>query len=317
MNSGSFIIILALVAYVIYVTRLFNFWGVSRGANKLKADVRLEKQRTKQAKRITWFLAKFVLLHHLVGFSLSSRASLEYKYKLDRLRWQVKSLDRSLKPEELMGIIKFVQLLGVFLAVGLFILTSSSISAVFLLLLFAPTIFNAYAASRIMEEDEKLEMEFPDLFTILYSRLLRGSQIRLAPTLKDYLQSLDSLSGQSASKKVIRNFVVDLRNNIEIYGDDGMAITRLRDKYRSAMVVNFCNLASQALNGVDNSDKLLSFKIELNNKRVEQMERRAAILIKRGSRAVLLVYVILFQFILLSWIAKLTLVGGLGNILGL
>ena len=111
---------------------------------------------------------------------------------------------------------------------------------------------------------------------------------------------------------------MDLRNNIEIYGDDSMAVRQLREKYRGAMVVNFCNLAVQALSGVDNKDKLTAFKSELSQRQLEAMKLEAQKRIEKGQRVIMLVFIILAEFVVLSWMAKL---GGsfgmIGSVFGL
>ena len=127
--------------------------------------------------------------------------------------------------------------------------------------------------------------------------------MRLAPTLDEYLSSIDAIYGEQ-SHKAMRNFVLDLRKNIEIYGDDSMAIHKMREVYRSAMLVNFFNLVVQSLRGVDNKDKLLAFKMELSQKKLEKMTERANILVAKGQKAVMLIFIILAQFIVLSWVAK-------------
>jgi hypothetical protein len=292
-------------------------WGVSKGTKKAKEDVRLEKSMLKRRKKTLTFLARCEWVSKNIGLSLSEYKQADYRYKIDRLRWNIKILNRNIKPTELTGIIKMLQLGGSFIGVMGFVMTNSLFFGVFILFTLAPLVFHLYASSVIEDEDAKLERDFPDLFIILYSRLTQGSKVRLAPTLKDYLISLDVVGTGDTTNKAIKNFVLDLRNNIEIYGDDGMAVMKLRDKYTSVMIVNFSNLAVQALNGVDNKDKLLAFKIELNHKRIEQMKARADKIVARGSKAIWFVYIILFQFIVLSWIAKLTQANGLGSLFGM
>lgn len=310
----DFIIYACLIVYILYITKINNMWGVSRGSKKAKADVKLEKIKAKNRMRTLKLLTLFANIDKSIGFSLNEYKQKDYKYKIERLRWKIKSVERAIKPSELSGLFKLIQILGVFIAVFGFIATYNILFMLFLLFLFTPAIFHTYATAKIQDEDMKIEEEFPDLFIILYNRLLQGTNARLSPTLKDFLVSIDSVKDRGSSKIAIKNFVLDLRNNIEIYGDDGIAVMKLREKYNSVMIINFCNLAVQALNGVNNSDKLLAFKIELNGKRVEQMKERAAKMVKKGSRAVLVVYVILFEFILLSWIAKLSQAGGIGSL---
>lgn len=314
MKFLDLILYLSLILFVLYITRINNMWGVSRGTKKAKVDVRLEKQTQKKRMRTLAFLRKMEWVANNIGITPNDYKQREMKHRLERIRWNIKILNRVIKPLELSGIMKFMMLLGGFAGLSGYILTGSVFFFVFAIFLFTPALFNVYADMRIADEDEKLERDFPDLFVILYSRLIKGTSTRLAPTLNDYIISLDNTTGEDTT--VIKNFVMDLRNNIEIYGDDSIAVMQLREKYTSVMIVNFTNLAVQALRGVDNSDKLLAFKIELNQKRIEQMEKRADKLVNRGSKAVYLVYLILFQFILLSWYAKLSQAGSLQSIFG-
>jgi hypothetical protein len=313
----DYILYAALIVFVLYITKLNNFWGVGKGTKKVKADVKLEKSKQKKRKRNLFLLEKYVWISNNVGFSLNEFKEKDYKYKIDRLHWEIKVLSRNIRPSELAGIMKLIQLVACLVGVTGLVATGSIFFLATGLFLFTPAIFNLYATTRISDEDDKLESEFPDLYLILYSRLVQGAHARLAPTLKDFLMSIDSIEGKDKAKLVIKNFALDLRNNIEIYGDDGMAVRKLTEKYRSVMVINFCNLTVQALNGVNNSDKLLSFKLELNSKRIEQMKNRADKLVKRGSRSVIVIYVILFQFLVISWVAKLSQAGGVGKIFGL
>lgn len=316
MNSSMFIILVALSLYVLYVTKVFNFWGMGRGSSKVKSDIRKERANLRNARFVSSLMRFFVWFDNAVGFGRSIIREEDYRFKIDRLNLLLKPLGRLIKPNELSGLLKVIQFIGLLFGVVLSLLSGVTFGLVFLLLVFAPAIFNTFASAKISSADEYLEQEFPDMFIVLYSRLVKGTSTRLAPTLRDYLASLDSVE-LTKSKKVMKGFITDLRNNIEIYGDDSLAITNLRIKYRSAIVVNFCNLASQALSGVDNYDKLLSFKIELNSKKVAMMDAKATKLVQWGSRAVWVVYALLFQFILLSWVAKLSLLGGLGGIVGL
>lgn len=313
----DYILMGSLILFVLYITRINNIWGVSKGTKKAKEDVRVEKNRLKKRKRTLQALDVFEWVSNNIGFTLTSFKKVDYKYKIDRLRWEIKILKRNIKPTELSGILKTMQLVGSFLLVIFFVLTNSPFSFIFIPLIAAPAIFHLYATSKIADEDSELESDFPDLFIILYSRLVQGTKVRLAPTLQDFLHSLDTLNGDDSKNKAIKNFVLDLRSNIEIYGDDSLAVMKLRDKYRSVMIINFSNLAVQSLNGVDNKDKLLAFKIELNQKRIEQLKTRADKIVARGSRAIWMVYIILFQFILLSWVAKLTQADGVKSLFGM
>ena len=220
-----------------------------------------------------------------------------------RGRLNIPYIDRNITTYELLGIFKIFKFVCCFLAVFLFVLTYNPIFLVLFAGLFINKIFEYAMEFKIIEEDTEIEEDFPDLYLLLYSRLIRGTSMRLAPTLDEYLNSIDVIYGEN-SHKSMRNFVLDLRKNIEIYGDDSIAIHKMREVYKSAMVVNFFNLAVQSLRGVDNKDKLLAFKMELSQKKLDQMTKKANALVAKGQKAVMLIFIILGQFIVLSWIAK-------------
>lgn len=303
----------ALVIFVLYITYVNNMWGVSKGTKKAKADVRLERQKLAKKKRTLKILGFLVKFDDLIGFGVNTIREEDYKYKIDRLRWTIKSIERVPRPKELSGLFKLLQVGGTFLGIVLFLLTGSPLAGTPALLLFTPAFFHAVAINTIIGEDMQLERDFPDLYIVLYNRLVQGSNARISPVLKEFLISLDATRNNDKSKQAIRNFVMDLSNNIEIFGDDTIAIRELRGKYRSVVIINFINLAVQSLNGVNNNDKLLTFKTELTQKKVEYMKQRADKMVKRGSYAIWAIYLILAQFVVLSWLAKLSQAGTFGG----
>lgn len=310
----DFIVYGALLFFVLYITRINNMWGVSKGTKKAKIDIRVAKALAKKRKRTSQVFSFFRSVDKYVGFSLSPASAKEYEFKIERIELMIPPLSRKITPYELSGIFKVLQLAGVLISVILYIMTGKIFSFMFLVLLISPSLFNMYVVGAIQHEDDQIERDFPDLYLVLYSRLLKGTKNRLAPTLQEFLDSLDASNNLDIDTRAIKKFVLDFRNNIELYADDTIAIMKLREKYHSVMVVNFCNLAVQSMRGIDNKDKLLAFKIELASRRKEMMSERADKLVVKGSRAVMLVFLILAQFVVLSWYAKLTQAGGLQGI---
>lgn len=300
----DFLLYTSLGLFVLYTLRINNMWGVSKGTKKAKLDVKESKDLHK--KRLAWLKVlqwcEWVCVN--VGSVPDENTINDTNYRINRLRLKIDVLERNIKAKELLGLLKGIQLVGIFCSILALLLTKNVMSLGGLLLYLAPSTFNVFADTKINDEDIELEKDFPDLFLLLHVRLLKGSKTRLSPTLDDYIKSLDAMY-QGKSHIVIRNFVVDLRNNIEIYGDDSIAVYKLRDMYRSSMVVNFCNLATQSLKGVDNKDKLLAFKIELTQQKQEDMKLRAKKLVDKGRRSIFVIYIILGEFVVLSWLAKL------------
>lgn len=309
------IIIILVLAFILIITRSNHMWGVKKGVNKAKQDAVKMKHDTIARNRRIKFL-KFCVSMADLGLDASKATIHEFDYKLSRVGKPLKYLDRPITGIELYGLMKMGMFVGAFIACIGFTLTLNPFFLIFLGVFFTPAIFRLYADTLITTEDLQIEAEFPDLYLLLYSRLLNGAHTRLAPTLDDYIASLNTMYGDE-SKMAMKNFVTTFRNNIEVYGDDCIAIKKLRDKYKSSMVVNFCNLAVQALNDVDNSDKLLAFKIELSQKRMEQMTAEAKKRVEKGQRMIWLIFIILAQFVVLSWWAKLgTSFGALGTLFG-
>lgn len=306
----------ALIVFVLYVTRVNNMWGVSRGTKKAKEQVRIQKSKEASRKRTLFVMRILTWVYHNIGMELNPSKEETANFRIDRLNLRNKSLERAYKASELYGFLKLIQLFGLFFTVLVFFMTFSPFALIGVPFMFAPSLFSLYATSVISHEDDLLEENFPSLYIILYSRLVQGSDIRLAPTLSDFLATLDKAGGVTRGDEILKKFVLDFRNYIDIYGDDSMAITRLREKYTSVMIVNFCNLAVQAVRGVDNKDKLLSFNMELSSKQKETMNARADKLVRRGELAVRVIWLILFQFIAISWVAKLSQAGGLTAVFG-
>ena len=297
------IVYAVLVIFVLFVTKQNNMWGTRKGTSKTKIEVKKDKEIAKKRNISLWILNKADYICNNFGFQPSLSKIEKYKFNINRGRLVAPYTDRNFSPTELLGIFKFIKFISCFFAIFLTVLTGSRVFLILFVGLFVNAIFEYVMEFKIMDEDKEIEKDFPDLYMLLYSRLVRGTQTRLAPTLDDYIKSIDAVYGEE-SHKAMRNFVMDLRKNIEIYGDDSMAVHKMRDTYRSAMLVNFFNLAIQTLRGVDNKDKLLAFKMELSQKKLDAMTEAANALVAKGQKAVMLIFIILAQFVVLSWVAK-------------
>lgn len=313
MSTRDLIIYVCLTIFVLYVTKVNHLWGNKKAVKKSRQDSYNAKSYAFWKDKYTKLLKLFETFSH-IGFEPSLGAVEDMNFRIIRMMSPMKYVDRTIKPLELIGVFKLIDFIGTFIAVfGYFATYNPLFLSGFACYILKPA-FIFYADDVIRTEDKEIERDFPDLFLLLYSRLINGAHIRLAPTLNDYLASLDALHNQQ-DKKSIRKLVMDLRNNIEIYGDDSMAVRQLREKFRGAMVVNFCNLAVQALSGVDNKDKLTAFKSELSQRQLEAMKLEAQKRVEKGQRVIMLVFVILGEFVVLSWMAKLGgSMGSLGSI---
>lgn len=292
-----------LILFVLYVTKQNNMWGVKKGTNKTKVESRKYKQEGRYRSYLAFILSNLANIGENFMISPSSKKIEDYQYKINRIRLRIHLLSRNIKAIELIGLFKLLKYIGVVVGtLGLF-LTGNIIFLVFYILVTIEFFFIMFVDAVIMSSDREIEEDFPDLYILLYSRLIKGSSVRLLPTLDDYLRSIDTVHGENSHKE-IRNFVRDIKSNIDIYGDDSMAIHKMRDMYKSAMLVNFFNLAIQSLRNVNNSEKLLAFKIELNQRKLAIKEKKAEKLVEKGQIAIWAVYIILFEFVILSWASK-------------
>lgn len=293
----------ALIIFVLFYTKKHNLWGVKKGTSKTKVDVRKLKDDTKKRN----FLLKVLNYCESVCFNFGFKpleSKIEtFTFKIDRVGIKIPYVDRNIRATELMGAFKILKFVFSFLGLLFYFITFNPMYLLLLVVLAIDTVFNLVMDSKIMEEDKEIEQDFPDLFLLLYSRLARGTDTRISPTLDEYIKSIDAIYGE-VSHNAIRKFVLELRKNIEIYGDDSMAVNEMRKTYKCAMLVNFFNLAIQSLRGVDNRDKLLAFKMELSQQKLEQMTKKANELVEKGKKAIMLIFVILAQFVVLSWVAK-------------
>ena len=156
---------------------------------------------------------------------------------------------------------------------------------------------------KINDEDEIIDLYFIDLYLLLYSKLRQGSKARLSSVVESYVDTLHT-SNNAEMKRVMLGLAEFLLNNLSMYPDHE-AVPLLRERYKSATIVNFCNVASQALQGIDNADTLLTFKMALVEKKAQAMRKTAQKLRIKGERSIYLIYVLLFIFIGMSWASKI------------
>lgn len=156
---------------------------------------------------------------------------------------------------------------------------------------------------KILDENAIIDDYFIDLYLLLFSKLRQGSRARLQSTLDNYYFSLDS-QAETEELKVMKKFVRHFLNLVALY-EDHVAVMKIRELYPQATIINFCNIASQAMQGIDNYDNLISYKMQLIDRKRTIMKRKAEYLLAMGTRSIYLIWVILFIFILVGWYSKL------------
>lgn len=305
MDTRQVILFIVLVLGTLYTTRVLGIWGAKKGVATAKKNKQATVKTKKGKKKVVKRLGKLREVSSTVGTPLDLHAILEYRYRIERNNLFLKTQDRYIEAEELDGILKLVQISGVCIGLVLCVSFRSIVPSIFLISLFARKILFFVLDSKIREDDKKLDEQFYNFFVILRSNLKKGANTRLSPAIVDYISILDATHLKNAKKMPIRRFANEMLNLINIYSDDIQAVKHLREKYRSALIVNFINISVQAMAGIDNGSKLDAFSSELCAKNKLDTERRGDKNVAKAQKTILLVYVILVQFILLSFASKI------------
>lgn len=296
------LIVLLTVFAVWQILIHFGVFEFSKGQSQLvddvKADRSLNKKRRFEKQKLAFY---YNVTDTFRGLLLSDFAYSKHHYYIERLDIRSKILDRQLKPEELKG--KYATRL----IAGIICIPIS----IFIPIAFAVTVFGVVTYvgygfmynQQIEAEDEIIDNYFLDLYLLMYSKLRLGSKARLQTVVESYINTLETAQNIEMKNTMLK-LSQFLLNNLTLY-EDHIAVPKLRERYKSATIVNFCNVASQSLQGIDNADNLLTFKMSLVRRKTAMMEARATKLCRQGERSIYAIYVILFIFIAVGWYSKL------------
>lgn len=303
MNGFQKILIILLTVFVVY--NILVSYGVlefspmpTKTVNEIETKRKKNRKRKLEMKKLGLYTQAVELFR---GIFMSQPCYENHQYYIQRLDLRSEALDRLLTPEEVRGekVLPFllsivVVPLGLFWPVVLIIPVLT-----FLNLISYQTMYKA----RIADEDEVIDNYFIDLYLLLYSKLRQGSRARLQGTVENYIATLESSKG-TVESKVMLKFAKYFLNLLALY-EDHVAVPKLREDYRSATIINFCNVATQSLNGVENFDNLITFKMQLVERRTNLMRERQKKILAQGERSIYLIWVILFIFIAVGWYSKL------------
>lgn len=271
--------------------------NIDRSSEVIKKEKSDNKKREREKTRLEIYTQ---VTNMFRGILLPPAKEADYKYYLGRLKYKSDVLNRSITPEEFVGKKFLILCLGVIiLPLGVFFSLAYVFGAVLILYFFLKPVF---MQRKIRDEDEIIDLYFIDLYLLLYSKLRQGSKARLSSVVESYVDTLHT-SNNAEMKRVMLGLAEFLLNNLSMYPDHE-AVPLLRERYKSATIVNFCNVASQALQGIDNTDTLLTFKMALVEKKAQAMRKTAQKLRIKGERSIYLIYVLLFIFIGMSWASK-------------
>lgn len=296
------VIVLLTIFAVWQILRSFGVFEFSTQSRKVVSNVQLEKKYNKKRKAERKKLEFYAGVTNMFRGLFMTQAQYEaHEYYIQRLELRSKVLNRFYTPEEYRGKYAFILICSMmFIPLGVFFKPALLVPALALL------VFCTYPStlkSEIDTEDIIIDNNFLNLYLLMYSKLKMGSRARLQSVVESYIDTMQNEADEKTRKTMLK-LSKFLLNNLSQY-EDHVAVPRLRERYRSATIINFCNVAGQALQGVDNADSLLTFKMQLVERKTLAMERRAEKLFLKGQKSIYLIWVILFFFVGCGWYSKL------------
>lgn len=303
MNGIQSTIVVLVTIFAVY--NILVHYGVFEFTERPKKTIdeietkrKFNKKRKLESKKLGLYAASVNIFR---GIFMSEFTYQNHLYYIQRLELRSEPLDRLLTPEEVRGKRVFPLLLSLLvIPLCLFYPALALVPVAFLInLLTYQTLYKA----KIADEDEIIDNYFIDLYLLLYSKLRQGSRARLQGTVENYISTLES-SKMTEEANVMLKFSKYFLNLLSLY-EDHVAVPHLRDNYHCATVINFCNIATQSLNGVENLDNLITFRMQLTERRTKLMRERQQKILAQGQRSILAIWIILFIFIAVGWYSKL------------
>lgn len=302
MQMYKTVIVLATIFAVYSILKLFGVFEITQTAMKANTAIETARKDNKSRRREQQKLKMFSTITDMFrGLLMNDLTYENHKYYIDRLDIRSEVLGRLYTPEELRGkhAMPFVFSL-ITIPLCIFIPWVLLIPVVCFLYLIS---YQTKYKLLIQDEDEIIDNYFIDLYLLLYSKLKQGSRARLQGTVENYIDTLESQASTEVRDTMLKlsRYMLNL---LALY-EDHVAIPKLRDAYHSATIINFCNVATQSLNGIENADNLLSFKMQLVDRKTELMRKRQQKILQAGERSIYAIWIILIIFVVVGWVSKL------------
>jgi hypothetical protein len=283
------ILVIATLAAVFLILQIFGVFEIMLTSQKVVSEIKENRKLGKERKREKGLLAIYSQTTNMFRGILMNELQYEkHNYWIQRLEIRATKLDRLYTPEELRGKYAFPLMLSLLvIPLAIFNILFLAIPLFFLgRFIVYPLQFD----TKIRDEDEIIDNYFIDLYLLLYSKLRQGSRARLQTTVENYIDTLQE-SNTTEVKDVMLKLSKYLLNLLSLY-EDHVAVPKLKEIYHSATIINFCNVATQSLNGVENYDNLLTFKMQLVERKTELMRERSAALVRKGEMSIYAIYII-------------------------
>lgn len=298
----TLLIILATVFAVYMILKQFGVFEIAKDTQKVASDISSSKKSVKKREFEKSKLAFYTgLVNTFRGLLMSDIQYEKHTYYINRLELRSNILGRLLTPEEVRGS-KFAPFACSIIVIPLAIFKPVLFMIPFLAFAYFVT-YELKLDAKIRDEDAIIDDYFIELYLMMYSKLKQGSRARLQGTVENYIDTL-----QSAVSTEVRDTMLKLGkcllNLLSLY-EDHVAVPMLKEIYHSATIINFCNVASQSLNGIENFDNLLTFKMQLVERKTEMMRKRSKAIVRKGEMSIYAIYIILVSFVLIGWYSKL------------
>lgn len=298
----TLLIIMATAFAVHMILKQFGVFEIAKDTQKVASDISSSKKSVKKREFEKSKLAFYTgLVNTFRGLLMSDIQYEKHTYYINRLELRSDVLGRLLTPEEVRGS-KFAPFACSIIVIPLAIFKPVLFMIPFLAFAYFVT-YELKLDAKIRDEDAIIDDYFIELYLMMYSKLKQGSRARLQGTVENYIDTL-----QSAVSSEVRDTMLKLGkcllNLLSLY-EDHVAVPMLKEIYHSATIVNFCNVASQSLNGIENFDNLLTFKMQLVERKTEMMRKRSKAIVRKGEMSIYAIYIILVSFVLIGWYSKL------------
>lgn len=296
------IIVMCTIFTVVQILRLYGVFEINTKPRKVVSNIEDERKVRKKRRREQKLLNTYSSFANLFrGILLTPLTVENNQFYIDRLDIRTKYLGRRYTVEEYRG--KHALPFGLSLVLIPLVVKIPFILIVPIVAFIYLVGYQTILKQEIQDEDEIIDNYFIDIYLLLFSKLRQGSRARLQTTLENYINTLE---GQALTKEneVMLKFARYFLNLLAMY-EDHQAVPKLRDIYHSATIINFCNIASQSLQGVDNFDNLMTFKLQLVDRKTVIMRKRQQQILASGERSIYAIWVILFIFVVVGWYSKL------------
>lgn len=270
---------------ILYLIKLFLFPMLKpvSGRKKKRARRFMNERKSAQLKQRVALYKKSFALKYMTGL-VGTADRIRFRKMIDRLELAV-------RPEE----IRLNQLLYASGGILLTIVLGSAnrllgcVTAIFILLGWIYPVKSL--EERIEKKNRNISLDFPAFYSMVYYQYSISINIYLADVIRDYLPH----AGNDMAEEL--GVMLD---NIE-YGEE-YALKQLKKRVPMRYVIKFCDIMETRLRGYDNVSQMVYLKNEVNQFRVEALEKELLRRERSNARIQWILIIILFVYIAIYYL---------------